>query len=307
MIATKYLTEYIKSVCKNSLNNHNLSNQLTIDLVVSGGVLNYSYGFGTILYLKELQSQNKIHINKVSGTSSGSVLAMLALCDNTTDIDELYTQLKDHFRENGNLSILKHVIESIVYKCIKNDTHAKSLSDKLFISTTDMKKSTQKVICNYTTRNDIVEAIFSSCFIPFITDGHSRYNSIYIDGVAPYIFKNNTTKTIYINLVNTSIIRNMFVTNGEVNPQYRVIEGVVETAKFFNEGRSCMCSWINDWTLLDFISQRFFYLCMIIMATIVETIYNLNIPISVKNNFMYKSIFNCSCNIVNDYVFLSFI
>lgn len=306
MIATKYLTEYIKSVCKNSLNNHNSTNPLTIDLVISGGAFNYSYGFGTILYLKELQSQNKIQINKVSGCSSGSLLALLTLCDNTTDIDELYTQLKDHFREKGNLSILKHIIESIVYKCIKNDADAKLLSDKLFISTTDMKKSTQNVICNYTTRTDIVESIFTSCYIPFITDGQSRYNSTYIDGFVPYIFKNNTTKTMYINLVNTSIIRNMFVTNGEVNPQYRVIEGVVETAKFFNEGRSSMCTWINDWTLLDFMLQRFFYLCMIIMATIVETIYNLNLPIAIINNFMYKSIYNCSLNIVNDYVFLCF-
>lgn len=306
MVATDYLIEYIKSVGKNSLNNHHIQDPLFVDLVISGGAFNYSYGYGSILYLKELQTQHKITINKVSGCSSGALLALLALSDNRgvgIDIDDMYNKIQQHYRENGNLHVIKDIIQTFVFKCIKNDEEALLLSDKLFISTTDMSNCTHHVISNYKLRSDIVDAIISSCYIPFLIDGKSRYNRSFIDGIVPHIFKHDTSHIMYINLMNKSKICNMLITNGEVNPHYRVIEGVVETAKFFNEGNSSICSWLNDWKFLDFFMFRFWHLLIILITLFTDVINKIHIPDIIQNNIIYNSIEHFVKHLINDFVF----
>lgn len=307
MIATDYLVEYIKSVGKNSLNNNHIQEPILLDLVISGGAFNYSYGYGSILYLKELQTQNKITIHKVSGCSSGSLLALLALSAHFSgigiDIDNMYVQMQHHYRENGNLSIIKDIIHTFVFKCIQSDGEAQLLSNKLFISTTDMCNCRQKVMHNYESRRDIVDAIISSCYIPFLIDGNTRYNSVFIDGIVPHMFTNDTSRTLYINLMNKSKIGNMLITNGEMNPQYRVIEGVVETAKFFNEGKSSLCSWLNDWKFMDFFMFRFWHLLMILLTLSTDLINNIQIPDILQHNAIYKSIEQFARILINDFVF----
>lgn len=305
MIATDYLIEYIKSVGKNSLNSKHIQEPILIDLVISGGAFNFSYGYGSILYLKELQRQHKIKINKASGCSSGSMLALLALSENFNefDIDSIYVQLHNHFRENGNLGILKDKIHEIVYKCIKTDEEAVLLSDRLFISTTDMSICNHKVINTYKSRADIVDAIVSSSYIPFMIDGNTRYNTSFIDGIVPHIFKHDTSHIIYINLMNKMKILNILITNGEINAQYRVIEGVVETVKFINEGKSSICSWLNDWNFIDFLMFRLCHLVMILFTLFIDVIRNIQIPRVLQNNVLYKSIQQFSYHLINDYVF----
>lgn len=305
MIATDYLIEYIKSVGKNSLNNNWTQDPIVLDLVITGGAFNFSYGYGSILYLKELQRQHKIKINKASGCSSGSMLALLALSENFNefDIDSIYVQLNNHFRENGNLGILKDKIQEIVYKCIKTDEEAVLLSDRLFISTTDMSKCNHKVINTYKTRADIVDAITSSSYIPFMIDGNTRYNTSFIDGIVPHIFKQDIPRIMYINLMNKTKILNMLITNGEINAQYRVIEGVVETAKFMNEGKSSICSWLHDWNFIDFFMFRLCHLCMILLTLTADVICYIQIPSVLQNNFVYKSIQHFSIHLINDFFF----
>lgn len=303
MVATKYLMEYIKSVCKNSLNNNCTTDPIIINVVISGGAFNCGYGYGSILYLKELQSQNKIKIDKVSGCSSGSILALVTLCKDIADLDVLYNQLQNHYRENGNLNKIREIIKTFVYKCIQNDTDAQMLSGKLFITTTDITNCTQKVTSTYTSRKDVLQSIVSSCYIPCLMDEYPITNTKYLDGIVPYLFPNGTNQSIYINLINRHIITHTLTIRGEVNPHYRILEGVVETAKFFNEGKSYLCSWIHNWNILDFFMFRVFHLLVIWITLLSQMAYAWDIPSVIKNNILFKSISHCIVTFINDCIF----
>jgi hypothetical protein len=303
--ATKHLTEYIKTLCKNTFNNNYMDEPLLIDLIISGGAFNIGYGYGTILYLKELQDKKKIKINKVSGCSSGALLALLTLCDNKVDVDTSYIKIQKHFRKHGNLSNLKNVIKTIVNTCIKNDYDAMMLTGKLYITTTDMSNYTHKVISTYKNRKDIIDSIISSCYLPFLIDGNPRYNNKYIDGFFPYIFKNSKNRSLYINLINKQKLMKVLYNAGETNPHYRIIEGVIEAATFLNEGKSYMCSWVNDWSFIDFVIYRFMYLLILFICTIAETVYTFNIPIVITKSFIYKSITNTLSTMIKDYIYIS--
>jgi len=297
---TQYLIEYIKSVCKNSLNNPSNKDPLNMNVIISGGAFNCGYGYGAILYLKELQSQQKINIHKVSG----SILTLTALCDEMIDLDLLYIQLQEHFREYGNLNKIRDIVKTIVYKCVKDDVHAKTFSDKLYITTTDMSTCKQMVISRYTSRKQLAECIMSSCYIPYLMN---QPNVKYIDGIVPYLFKNGTTPSLYINLIQLQKTKNIIFTTSEVNPHYRVIEGVVETAKLFNEGKSSMCSWINDWNVFDFCMLRLFQLIFMLTTITIDTLYHFELPNIIKNNIIFKCISNCMIPFIHDCMFRCFI
>lgn len=306
MVATKFLMEYIKSVCKNSLNNISIADPIIINVIISAGGFNCGYGYGSILYLKELQAQQKIKIDKVSGSSSGSLLALVTLCSDIADLDILYTQLQDHYRENGNLNKIRDIIKTFVYKCIKNDTEAQQLSGKLFITTTDITNGTQKVTSMYKSRKEVTQSIISSCNIPFLMDEYpltNNNNNKYLDGIVPYLFTNGPNQSIYINLINRHIITRTLTIRGEVNPHYRIMEGVVETAKFFNEGNSYLCSWIHKWNILDFFMFRVFHLLIIWISIFIQTVYTWDIPNIIKKNILFKSVSTCVVTFINDCLF----
>lgn len=302
MVATKYLTQYIKSVSKNSLNNNPINHPLTINLVISGGAFNCGYGYGAILYLKELQSQGKIVINKVSGCSSGSLLALVVLCCDAADLDILYVQLQDHFKEHGNLNKIRNIVKTFVNKCLKNDKEAEMLSGKLFITTTDITNYTQKVTSKYKTREDVICCIISSCYIPFFMDKTDTDNK-YIDGIVPYLFSNGTIPSLYINLMNTHIITKMLTSHGEMNPHYRIMQGVVETAKFFNEEKSNLCSWMHKWNVLDFCLFRLFHLIVMLSCIVTETMHTFYLPNIIKHNILYTSGIHCISSLIHDCMF----
>ena len=51
------------------------------DLILDGGAFNGSYTLGVLMYFKELTKKNYISIQRISGTSIGSIMGMLYIAD----------------------------------------------------------------------------------------------------------------------------------------------------------------------------------------------------------------------------------
>ena len=86
------LKNYIDAVTKNSLNG--LEKPKEIDLVISGGAFNGGYGYGALLYLRSLEKHNKIKIKRVSGCSTGCLLAIVYFSSKLLNLEELYIGLQ---------------------------------------------------------------------------------------------------------------------------------------------------------------------------------------------------------------------
>jgi predicted acylesterase/phospholipase RssA len=92
-----------------------------IDLVLDGGIFNGSYLIGALHFLKEMENQKFIKINRISSCSIGSVAAFLYYIDALDVMPNLYNIVNNEFKENYNLnsitklkSLLKNSIPIII-------------------------------------------------------------------------------------------------------------------------------------------------------------------------------------------------
>jgi len=89
-------------------------------------------------------------------------------------------------------------------------------------------------------------------------NGNLCYNGN-IDGINPYIFKDRTVdddKILFIRLTSYGKFKKMLNIRGEYNHSERMLEGILDTHRFFKGDKSVLCSWINNWGILDYISFR---------------------------------------------------
>lgn len=72
------LNTYVNSLIEN-INSNNIPKN--IDLVLDSGAFNGIYMLGGLIYLRQMKNQNKININRISGSSIGSILGLLFIVD----------------------------------------------------------------------------------------------------------------------------------------------------------------------------------------------------------------------------------
>ena len=127
---TDYLKMYIDAVTKNSMND--ISKPKEIDLVISGGAFNGGYGYGALMYLRSLEKDNKIKVNRISGCSIGSLLAVDYLSNHSLNLCEVYINLQKCLRNNGRLNVLSQIIEKVVDKALEDKDFFKKSEGRLF-------------------------------------------------------------------------------------------------------------------------------------------------------------------------------
>jgi hypothetical protein len=296
-----YLKSYIDAITKNSMND--VTKPKEIDLVISGGAFNSGYGYGALLYLRSLEDSNKIKVNRISGCSIGSLLAVDHLSNRSLNLVELYTSLQMCLRENGTLYGLRDIVEKIVDNALEDKDFFKKAKDRLFITRTDMSNGNHEVIDKFDTRDDLIDAIFSSCYIPFFVDGRCRYKEKYIDGLAPYLFTDSERPSLYIDLICMSKFHKMFVTMKEVNPHSRIIDGANDASKFFNDNGCGICSWTNKWGLGQILAFRMTHLILYIFASVVDILSNSSIPSVISDSALYKGVMNTLTRLLRDMLF----
>ena len=292
------LRNYIDAVSKNSLNG--LENPKEIDLVISGGAFNGGYGYGALLYLRSLEKQNKIKINRVSGCSTGSLLAIVYLSSKLLNLEELYLGLQRCLRDKGTLHVLREIIEKLVDNALEEEGFLEKISGRLFVTRTNLSSGAHEVVEQFNDRDELVDALFSSCFLPFIVDGNMRYKEKYVDGIVPFLFTDAQRPSLYIDLLCFSKIHKMMITMKEVNPHGRIIDGANDASKFFNEGISGICSWVNRWGFTQIAVFRITHLIFYIIVAILDILSHGSIPDFISGSPLYKGTINTLTRLLRD-------
>lgn len=249
-----YVNKLIDNIPEEIKNN---TNTIKIDLVLDGGVFNGSYLLGALYFLKEMEKRNYITIERISGCSIGSLAAFIYFIDGLEIMDKLYeiffNNFKTEYKLNKIIDLHKYLDKYI------SENICEKINNKLFITYYDIKKN-QKIVKNkYKNKKDIIESIIKSCFVPYLINGNKLYKNKYVDGINPYIFdiktdnnKNNSNKILYLDLFGYDKINNLINVKNEKTNYHRILSGVLDIHNFFIKNSSTtMCSYINDWNLIN--------------------------------------------------------
>jgi len=171
----------------------------------------------------------------------------------------------------------------------------------------DTKKGKQIIKKKYKNKEDLIESIIKSMYVPYLIDRQITDNEGCVDGAFPYMFKPslNKRKILFLNLQSVQKINNIiFIKNGK-NIYPIIMEGLFDIHNFFEKNKSNkMCSYVNDWTLIDIL---FFRLREIVYTTL---IYLLRIglkidevlPTKIKNDSFIKQNISIFKNIWRDII-----
>ena len=285
----QYVDKFIKNLPEEVKNN---KNPLQLDLVLDGGVFNGSYLVGALYFLKEMEKQNYIKINRISGCSIGSVIAFMYTIDCLDVSEEFYNIIFKQLQISHNLSI-NEALNSVLKNRIPDDICDK-VNNKLYITYYNIKKRIQKIKCNYKNKEEIINTIIKSSYIPFVMDGNPAFEKKYIDGMNPYIFKiTNNRKVLHLDLFGHNKIRHLINIKNENTNFHRILSGLLDIHNFFiKQSNTDMCSYVNDWTIID---RSRIFLRIIIEKIIIYFFYFVisiqkSIPNEIKDYVLYKII-----------------
>jgi hypothetical protein len=289
-----YTTKLIDDLPENI---KNCKTPIIIDLVLDGGAFNGAYLVGALFFLKEMEKHNYIKINRISGSSIGSIIALLYLTDSLHLVSKLSNITKSHFKEKYNLEIIKEIKKYV--KDNVPDNICQIVNYKLFISYNNIQNgfhNVKKVKYKYKNADDIYNSIIKSSFVPYLVDGNIVYKNKYIDGMNPYIFKkNDKSKILFLDLFGEDKIYNVLNIKNEKTDFQRILTGLLEMNFFFiKQKNTSMCSYVNDWSFYKKI--RFYFKLMIekfvIFIIKLFVFISHHFPKQMKRNEIYRLVTN---------------
>jgi hypothetical protein len=228
-----------------------------INLILDGGIFNGSYLIGALYFLREMEKQKYVTIDKISCCSIGSVCAVLYKIDALDLMPELYNIMVKQFKETRHFDALKPCLDKIKER--SGATHSKlNLNNTLYISYYDIKKGKKIVKNKYKNVDDLLDTVYKSCFVPFVANGNMVYKNRYYDGVNPHIFPSESNrKNLYLDLFGSDKIGHMLSVKNENTNFHRILAGLLDIHLFYiKQNNTQMCSYVNKWSLYQTIHNR---------------------------------------------------
>lgn len=258
------LKNYISSLIENIDKTNVPSN---IDLVLDGGAFNGGFMFGQLLYLKEIENTGFTKIGKISGCSVGSILGLLYLTDTLDKGAAFYEKTLLSFRKNYFLDIVPTLIKNFVNQ---NITDVSQLNDRLYITYYNLNIMKQHIVHKYNDKEELIDYLIKSSYVPFLTDGKIKYDRKYCDGITPYIFPNNENKILFIKLMSIKNIVSSIIIKNEKNIWSRSMVGLVDINKFFSNEGSEFCSYINNFSIGELVAIKTREMNILIVLSLVQ-------------------------------------
>jgi hypothetical protein len=285
MIFSSYIDDLISNI-----NSENIPKE--IDLVLDGGAFNGIYQLGSLMYLHHLEEKKLITINRISGTSIGAVMGLIYILGNMDFAVVSCEEMLSYFKKKLNMGYFRKRMNCLLKEHMKKEDYLLA-NNRLYITYFNNKTKKQIIKCKYKSNEDLIEQIIKSAYLPFLSDGNIEYDNS-VDGVNPYIFKKtNKRKIIFIRLMSQKQFTTSINVKNEINIYTRILEGILDINKFFTTGnKTIMCSYIDEWNILDFGIFRLRELCWIIFLIILDMILyvNKNIPNSIKNSHHFAKL-----------------
>jgi hypothetical protein len=272
----------------------NSKTPLRLDLVLDGGMFNGSYLVGALYFLKEMEKRNYIIIERISGCSIGSAVAILYFIDALDMMSPLYDIVKKEFQNGYKLPTIKELKIHLKDRIPSNI--CEKVNGKLYICYNNIKKGKKMIKSSYKDIDEIFDTIIKSSFIPYLIDGNFLYDNKYIDGMNPYIFNNESGKKIlYLDLYGYDKIGNLLNVKNENSNFHRILSGLLDIHNFYiKQSDTQMCSYVNDWSVNN---KTFNYLKILFEKIMINFIYiliyfksKILIGYNFENTIVYKII-----------------
>lgn len=288
--------QIIKNTITELINNISFSKNKQrekINLILDSGLFNGAYLIGSLYFLKELEKKQYVKIDKISGCSIGSIIAVLYYGDLLDSCNNIYNMGVDDLIKN-NIFNIDVIINILKEKLPENICHI--VNKKLYISYYDLKLNKKIVRTKYKNKDDIIETIKRSCYFPLLLNGNILYKNRYIDGIFPYIFPENNinSKNLFIDLYGFDKIWHALSIKNEKTNFHRVLAGLLDIHLFYiKETPTSMCSYTNKWTFINKILYHFIRQLIEYILYIITYIYYFikNKLTSVQTRIYLKKIF----------------
>lgn len=265
---------YVKKLIENLPDTiKNTKTPLKLDLVLDGGLFNGSYLVGALYFIKEMELRGYVKVERISGSSIGSIVGFLYFIDALDEASCLYEMILTDFKQQYNLSFIKKLKQHLQHRIPANICEI--LYNKFYITFNNIEKQKKIVKKTYKNVDEIIDCIIRSCFIPFLIDGNIVYKHKYIDGLNPHIFKTkNERKVLFMNLSTLDKILGTINIKNEKTNLHRILSGMLDIYVFFIKGtKTHMCSFVNNWNIMDVI---YIYVRYSLERIFVHNIYWLN-------------------------------
>jgi hypothetical protein len=229
-----------------------------IDLVLDGGAFNGVYMLGGLFYIKELESREKLKIKRVSGCSIGAILGILFLLNKMDISIEICNSSYKYLRRHQDLKKVVVLFKKILNDVVK-DEDLGLINNRFYLTYFDTIKGKQIIKKRYKSKSELIDNIIKSLYVPYLIDRKPTDDDGCIDGAFPYMFKSreNKRKVLFLNLQSFDKIKKMIFIKNEKNIYPRLLEGLMDTHRFFETSKSNnMCSYVNDWNIIDILFFR---------------------------------------------------
>ena len=180
----------------------NSKTPLRLDLVLDGGMFNGSYLVGALYFLKEMEKRNYITIERISGCSIGSAVAILYFIDALDMMSPLYDIVKKEFKNGYKLPTIKELKIHLKDRIPSNI--CEKVNGKLYICYNNIKKGKKTIKSSYKDIDEIFNTIIKSSFIPYFIDGNFLYDGSVV--------------TIFDITIGDNFINNNFIESGDSLP-----------------------------------------------------------------------------------------
>lgn len=229
-----------------------------IDLVLDGGAFNGVYMLGGLFYIKELESREKLRIKRVSGCSIGAILGILFLLNKMDISIEICNSSYKYLRRHQDLKKVVDLFKKILNDIVK-DEDLGIINNRFYLTYFDTIKGKQIIKKRYKSKSELIDNIIKSLYVPYLIDRKPTDDDGCIDGAFPYMFKSreNKRKVLFLNLQSFDKFKKMIFIKNEKNIYPRLLEGLMDTHRFFETCKSNnMCSYVNDWNIIDILFFR---------------------------------------------------
>jgi hypothetical protein len=297
------LNTFINTLIENIPDKH-LPEEL--DLVLDGGAFNGIYMLGGLLYIKELEQREKIKIKRVSGCSIGAVMGVCFLLNKMEMSIQLcsdcYKCLRKHQDFKKVLSRFKKKMAGVM-----TEEDLLVVNNRFYLTYFDTLKGKQIVKKRYKTTTELIDNIIKSLYVPYLIERKATDDDGCVDGAFPYMFKTKETnrkrKILFLNLQSLDKIKKMIFIKSEKNIYPRLLEGLMDTHRFFEKNQpNNMCSYVNDWNIIDVLFFRLREIIYIIIFYIFRLGLHIDylIPDRWKNDMFIKQHISVFKNVWRD-------
>lgn len=282
----KYIEKLIVNLPSNITNKNK---PISIDLVLDGGMFNGSYLIGGLYFLKEMERRKYIKIERISGCSIGSIMGFLYLIDALHLAEKLYTKFFNNFKKKHHLTIMME-LGNLLNEYIPNNISSQ-IKNKFFVTFHNILTGKKIIKHKYNSKEDIIQSLIKSSFVPIVINGQILYQNKYLDGINPYIFPIGKRKILYMDLYGYDKLLNIVCVKNEKTNIHRILSGLLDIHTFFLRGKNTsMCSYIQNWNckhnIIFFIKNKLetFNIIIISLLLFIQT----HLPDELKTNSFYK-------------------